>query len=34
MTIIAYVEAQAAFARLSRENIISEEILEDLQTDF
>ena len=32
--LIAYVEAQAAFARLFREGVISEEILENIQEDL
>ena len=32
--LIAYVEAQAAFARLFREGVIPEEILENIQEDF
>ncbi|AEH45430.1 hypothetical protein Thein_1569 [Thermodesulfatator indicus DSM 15286] len=32
--LIAYVEVQAAFARLFREGVISEEILENIQEDF
>jgi len=32
--LIAYVEAQAAFARLQREGVISEETLENIQQDF
>ncbi len=32
--LIAYVEAHAAFARLCREGVISEEMLENIQADF